>query len=329
MMQKPRTILLGLACIALLVVIYFALLRPLYSDESAATSTTASSKSDTTGGAITGAATEAGAQLPKLDCKQPVGDVARVDGTGIPARQLCDWLAKTGGANARTALDQMIDALVVKNALAAKGATVSEQEIDAALRELAVDPKDQLYRQQVRERLELRKLATLHASLEVSEREVDAELAAGAPGIDRGQGVRVEGWIARVAPGADGKLRDAAKEAAHAFSKALATQQPADAAKAHGLAPLAPFVVGPSGLEPALENAASSVRKGELSAPVETKTGWVVIRVLERVEGEKLDDKTLRERVRRALENRKAAAATKDVLTRLRNAARVEILVEP
>ena len=61
-----------------------------------------------------------------------------------------------------------------------------------------------LLTEQARERLEVRKLASLRHRLEVTEADVDAEVAAGAAGIDRGGGVRVDGWIARTAPGSDG-----------------------------------------------------------------------------------------------------------------------------
>ncbi len=180
----------------------------------------------------------------------------------------------------------------------------------------------------MRERLELQKLSASQAKLEVSEQEVDAELAAGAPGIDRGQGIRVEGWLYRIPPSADAAAQAKAEQAAQEFSKAIPAVKPEVAAKQHGLTPVPPFLVADHGLEPDLEAAARSLSKGQLSRPIKTKVGAMVIRMIERVEGTKLDDKFLRARVRKALETRKAAGAGKDVLTRLRNAARIEILVD-
>ncbi|MDQ3297498.1 MAG: peptidyl-prolyl cis-trans isomerase, partial [Myxococcota bacterium] len=185
-----------------------------------------------------------------------------------------------------------------------------------------------LLQEQMRERLELQKLSASQAKLEVSEQEVDAELAAGAPGIDRGQGIRVEGWLYRIPPSADAAAQAKAEQAAQEFSKAIPAVKPEVAAKQHGLTPVPPFLVADHGLEPDLEAAARSLSKGQLSRPIKTKVGAMVIRMIERVEGTKLDDKFLRARVRKALETRKAAGAGKDVLTRLRNAARIEILVD-
>ncbi|MBA3819587.1 MAG: peptidyl-prolyl cis-trans isomerase [Deltaproteobacteria bacterium] len=241
---------------------------------------------------------------------------------------------------AKLVLDRMIDGVIVHRALQRANLRVTDTEVDASLKQLGVatapvagvkpDPGIDipLLQEQMRDRLELQKLAASQAQLEVTEQEVDAELAAGAPGIDRGQGVRVEGWLFRLSPTADAAAQAKAEQAAQELAKAVPAQQPEHVAKQLGLTAVPPFLVGDHGLEADLEAAAAALAKGQLSGPIKTKVGWMVIRMLERVEGTKLDDKALRARVRKALETRKAAAAGKDVMTKLRNAATIEIFVD-
>ena len=189
-----------------------------------------------------------------------------------------------------------------------------------------VDPA--LLRDQLRERLELAALARTDRDVAITEADVDAELARGAPGIDRGQGTRVDGWLARIAPNADPAAAAGSEATVRAFADALATQSPEHAAKAHGLSYVSPFTVGSSGLEAALESAARALAKGKTSGPFRTKVGWTVIRALGTSEGTPLTDKSLRARVRSALETRTLAGATTQTLERLRAAASIEVLVE-
>lgn len=318
-----------LAGVALLVSSYFLIVRPLETDARASSQQTGGSGGR--GGTLSGQAPSLAGSAEvvgrKLDCAHPTGDVARVGDSTISAVRLCDWLGKTGGANPAVALERMIDGVLVSRALAAANAQVIEPEVDAGLKALAVDGDAALVREQLRERLELTKLAALRAPVAVTEAEVDAELAAGAPGIDRGQGVRVEGWVARVAPGADDAANAKAEQAANDFVAALGKENPADAAKRLGLAPLPRFVLGQTGLEPELEAAGLALAIGQTSGAIQTRVGWTVIRALEQVEGTKLDDKGLRARVRRALETRKGAAAGKQALAELRATTPIEILV--
>ncbi len=66
----------------------------------------------------------------------------------------------------------------------------------------------------MRERLELQRLLATRPNTAVTEGDVDIEIARGAPDIDRGQGVRVEAWVARRGPRADGGDRPDAQQAA-------------------------------------------------------------------------------------------------------------------
>lgn len=263
-----------------------------------------------------------------LDCAKPTGDAARVDDAPITMAALCGELAKLGGvkAGARAVLDRMIDDLLVKRALDVANLAISDAEVTAALqaRGLGAPTPDQdpaLLLQQMRARLELEKLVTIDP---VTDKEVQAEIAAGAPGIDRGAGVRVEGWIIRVPASADQATRAKAEAAARAVS-----QTPTDAAaQQHGMTKLAPFVVGSAGLEPELYAAAAQLATGAFSGPVMTKVGIAVIKKIEDVEAPPIEgDMALPTRVRRALETRRMRAATNELLAKLRRAARIEILV--
>lgn len=271
-------------------------------------------------------------------CTQPSGNAALVDGAPITLERLCRWLARTGAVRdgkvearqARMVLDQMIDALLISRAAEKAGAVVTEAELRAELDKLgagsAVDAE--LLKEQLRQRLEARKLVDSRGTTVVTDAEVDAELARGAPGIDRGQGIRVEAWVRRLAQGADAAAEAAAEQAAHGFAAAVPKESPEAAAGRHGLRRLAPFVVGTSGLEPELEEMVQAMSPGQWSRAVRTRVGWSVVRVIERVEGTKLDDKQLRARVRQALENRKRNVGRDDTLARLRAEARIEILIE-
>jgi hypothetical protein len=270
--------------------------------------------------------TTPGPRYAAFDCAHPAGLAARVDDVPIQLADLCTQLARLGGVTpngterqqARHVLDRMIDALLVRRALG--GATVSEAELTAALG--AMQPKlgadVELVAAQLRERLALEKLVKLRgADLAVTQQDIDAELAIGAPGIARGQGTQVEGFLARIAPGTDDT---AARQRAEAFAK-----QPTDAT---GMTPLAPFVVGDTGVEPALEAAAASLAPGAWSGALRTRVGYAVIRVIGTSPGEAVDTPGLRERVRTALETRKRAVAQQRLLEELRAVARIETLVD-
>lgn len=267
-------------------------------------------------------------------CVRPDGNVATVDGEAIAVARLCGWLARIGavrpgGADrkqARVVLDRMIDAVLVARALRVEGAIVSDAEVDKALAALAgrrLDPE--LLKTQIRERLELEKLAALRVAREVSDAEVDAEIASGAPGIDRGQGVNAEAWVLRVPPGGDAER---AEQAARAFASAVGTTAPEVAARQHGLSHVSAFVLTANGVEPELEDTALALSKGQWSGAIRTKIGWTVLRVLGHVEEQKLDAAALRTRVRSAIATRKLQAAAKELREKLRAAATIEVLVD-
>ena len=268
-----------------------------------------------------------GPRYAPFDCARPLGEVARVDGVSLSLADLCTRLVPLGAVTsdgterqqARHVLERMIDSMLVRRALDRANLAVTNADVDAALGAMppSVGADVTLLTAQLRERLELKKL--VGKKVEVTERDVDAELASGAPGIDRGQGMRVEGFIAR---GVDAKSK--------ARAESLATQLRArsiDDVK-HDLVPLAPFVVGETGVEPELEAAAYALPKGKWSAALQTRVGWVVIRVVGAEAGTKLDEPALRARVRRALETRRMQAEEQRVLEKLRGAARIEILVD-
>lgn len=329
-----RYVLLLVSLCAVMIGAYVVLFRD--EPEHHARPTQAGGSAPTAGSTTSSAALPArGEALRLIDCGKPSGDVARIDDARVTEAILCEELSKIGGvksgvadrSQARAVLDRLIDAILVRRALATAGAEVTEREVDDALQKLLVPEQDRVVvREQMRARLELDKLVASRTKIEVTEAEVDAELAAGAPGIDRGQGIRADGWVARVPPDADPAAQETAERSVKAFA-AAATTNPEAAAKQHGLVYLPPFVIGQSGLEPALEAAAQRSAKSQLSQPVKTRVGWTVIRVLDRAEGTSLDSKDFRTRVRDALKTRRTAAASKDLMTSLRNAATIELLV--
>lgn len=267
------------------------------------------------------------AELPRLDCDQPQQVIARLDEEPVHAETLCSMLHETGGANPRVILDRLVDDLVVDRAATAAGATVTDAELVATATALGADSNTSIVRAQLRTRLELEKLAARRGSVAVTEADVDAELAAGAPGIDRGQGTTIEGWLLRVPPSADTNARAKAEAAATAFAAAVG-RDPDGAVKAFGFSVVKPFVLGTHGIEPDLDTAVRRLKRGELSGAIKTRVGWMVVRVLGVETGATLDNTELRTRVRKALELRHSQVATKEVLDSLRKAARIEILVQ-
>jgi hypothetical protein len=288
--------------------------------------------------ALPATAKRTGPRYTAFDCTQPIGEAARVDGESLSIADLCARLARLGAitpngterVQAAHVLDRMIDNLLVRRALERERLTVTKAELDAALGAMGprIGADVDLLTLQVRERLEVAKLVAKRADVAVSDREVEAELAAGAPGISRGQGMRVEGWIARTSPSADKATQEAARRRAESFAKALRTTEPIDAALMHDVTALAPFVVGESGVEPELEGAASALPAGRWSAALRTRVGYVVIRVVGIEKGEPLDAPGMRARVRKALETRKQQGAQQRLLEELRAAARIEKLVD-
>ena len=149
----------------------------------------------------------------------------------------------------------------------------------------------------------------------------EAELSAAMPPSIGADVDLLRALPARDAPNADAAADAAARARAEAFIK-----NPSGIAA--GMAPLSPFVVGETGIEPALEAAASSLPKGQWSTALRTRVGYAVIRVIGTSAGEALDAPALRTRVRSALETRKLGAAQQRVLEALRAAASIELLVD-
>ncbi len=272
-----------------------------------------------------------------IDCARPTGDAALIDDQTISMARLCGRLRSLGGVDrggrtvdrtqAGLVLDQLVDAGLVHRAVVAAGQAIATHELDAALVALGpvatqVDPA--LVREQVIERLEFDRLIASRGRAEVNEADVDAELARGAPGLDRGAGTRIEGWIARTAATAPASVDAAARQAAEAFALEVAAGR--SVSQRTPLTPLAPFVLGDGSIEPALEDAIRALPPGAWSRAVRTRAGWVVVRVLGRVEPAPMAA-GFRDRVRDMLTRRMLADERRQLVAELRAAARIELLL--
>lgn len=145
--------------------------------------------------------------------------------------------------------------------------------------------------------------------------------------------VRARHILIRVAAGASSEEKDAARRRLldlagqirnGADFAQLAERHSEDATHKSG----GDLGVFPRGkMEPPFETAAFSLQLGALSEPVETSFGWHLIRVDERLAAEEMPEEQALALIRRHLAGERQAAAREQTLQKLRQAARVEVLL--
>jgi len=224
-----------------------------------------------------------------FECKAEA--LAKVGTATVQGKELCPRLARLAGAGAppavarqqaRQLLDSMIVAEAVASELASLGATVTDSDVSKVYAEEVPrgpdsDPAQEDLRRALRERLELDKLLELRGELTLSDQDVRAEYerdprAFGAPAT-----TIVEAYLVRH-PSADASARASAHIFATRISTALRSGRPDGslAAAQH----VARMEISAAGPEPDLYRSTSALSPRTWSAPLESRAGWVVVRVM-------------------------------------------------
>lgn len=300
-----------------------------------------------------------GAPLEALHCDAPRGDVARVDGQGISAAEVCaEWKRLSGAVqkgdpvvmdrHGKQLLERMIDAVLVTRALVTDGLVISEADVDAAVDAAAtrrarsdrsVDAMKafeaelkatgstiEQVRRELRERLALEALVAHREPFEPSDAVLQRAYAEDPTRFGAPRTAKVEGVLARAPESAAAHERQRALEIATAFSTRVASGESVEAAMGPGLQPMAPFEVTSTGAEPQLAAAAFHLSPGDWSPPVQTRAGVVVMQLVEIRGGEPRPFSEVREQVKQRVQGEHTLAARGRVLSALREAATIEYL---
>jgi peptidyl-prolyl cis-trans isomerase C len=251
----------------------------------------------------------------------------------------------------REALDQLVEQELLWQEAERKQVVAPKEEVDAALDVLRREFKSEeaylrrlqrggfdpaSYGEWLRRQLSIRRLVQreITSQVTVSDEEVHARYAARPDLFLRPEAVRVRHILVKVAPGAgeaDRKkaLRQAEMLLARARRKgadfaALARQHSQDDSAASG-GDLG--FVERGGTVPPFEQAAFSLRPGELSGVVQTLFGYHVIKAEERRAAEPIPEAEVREHLRQEIAAEKAKQGLQERVAALRRAARVEVLL--
>lgn len=299
--------------------------------------------------------------------KRPAGIVATINGQEIRAERFNAELARLVGdldrvpaervsQQARALLDRMIEAELVRQALAAAGGEVKEGAIDEELGRGArpaagkagAELEKELRRQgltlsdvreQIRDRLARRRLLELRSQLAISDAEVRSEYEREPARFARPEQARVRVWIAAAPAGAAAGTgtgavsataaagegpSERARMAASAFATAvLGGADPAAAAAAHGLTGRPAFDLSRDSKEAELVTAVMALTPGGYSAPVRTRAGWAVARLQERRPAEPRSFDEAQADVRKALQGQRRRTEEGRLRAELRQGARI------
>lgn len=227
----------------------------------------------------------------------------------------------------------MIDATLVHAEVLRAGIEPGPEAVEAELARLLdnrASAADEAARGAVLAKLERAALVLARTPTPPSASEVAAAYSAN-PGLWAQPALAVvEGYLARVAVGADTSADDASKAALSGVVKALAGG--GKARPTQGVEWLQRFEVEQNGLEPELERVVfasqtASQTSTSWSAPVRTKVGWAVVRVLEREPAVVRPLVEVEPQVRSAVTLRRDRATEDMLIAWLRSAATITIYV--
>lgn len=289
--------------------------------------------------------------LEPLDCNAPEGNVATVDGEGVPAAELCaDWRRLSGPTDqgdptvmdkqGKALLEGLIAARLVDRALTALGKPVTEGEVDTALLQLVAlrgvsrrayeqSLRDEgvdlaMLRRDLKRRTALQKLVELRGDLEPTSEEIQAAYAADPTRWGTPKTATLEVFLARAVPTAPAQDRAQALASAQAFSAGLsAGEAPGELAKRHGLVATPPIEVTAEGVEAELSAVAFGLAPGQWSQPVQTRAGWSVARLVKMTEGKARPLAQVRDPIRDRLMSERKLSEQRRVVAELRAASKV------
>lgn len=288
------------------------------------------------------------AKLPALNCAEPKGTVAMVDGIALAAPAFCADLAVRAGVlkpdsppavhqQARGLLDQWVDGQLVDKALAAEHAEVSPAELDAAMAavrrdrpgaETGADGLQDKLRNQLRQRLALKKLVDLRGDLEVPPGAAEAEFQAHPQRWQQASVATIQAYVVRTTGSADPAEREAGEKAAQTFAQSVRDQDPAKLAASLEMRVQPPFELAAGSSEPELEAAVMALRPGEWTAPLHLRGGWAVARLVSRKDAPPRTFDSVQAEIRQNLQGQRRMAEQRRILAALRAQAKVEELME-
>lgn len=290
------------------------------------------------------------APKPYVDCTRPQGGVVRVGRSTISAEAFCRIAVGLAGspagqdpaawrARAKAVRDRMVDAELVRQALAADNAAVQEAEVDAEVSKILNNPATTrpgappvgdaaLLKDQVRARLELKKLVAFRGAAGATEAELRAAYAAAPAQFGEPAVAKIEPYLIRFAATAPPEAVSAAEQKAKAFYNSVMAGTSADAAaKASGLAAMPAFDLAEGGGEPQLVATVLRLLPGQWTEPVKTAVGLTVAKVIAVTPGKVLPFEEVRDRVRMKVMAGKGKGEVGQAMADLKAAGDVEDLV--
>lgn len=287
---------------------------------------------------------------PYVDCTHPQGGVVRVGRSTISAEAFCRIAVGLAGspagqdpaawrARAKAIRDRLVDAELVRQALVADNAAVQEAEVDAEVKKILENPSvtrpgappvgdAALLKDQVRARLELKKLVAFRGAAGVTESELRTAYAAAPAQFGEPAVAKIEPYLIRFAATAPPEAVSAAEQKAKAFYSSVMAGTPADAAaKASGLAAMPAFDLAEGGGEPQLVATVLRLLPGQWTEPVKTAVGLTVAKVIAVTPGKVLPFEEVRDRVRMKVMAGKGKDEVGQAMADLKSAADVEDLV--
>jgi peptidyl-prolyl cis-trans isomerase C len=193
----------------------------------------------------------------------------------------------------------------------------------------------ELYTEYVRRRLTVQNLVVGHYGdkVSVSEKEIDDFYAANPDKFTTEETIRARHILFKVAPDAgEEEKNEARKKAGEVMEKARGGEDFAELAKAHSQGPSGPKggdlgFFGRGKMVPSFEEAAFSLKPGEVSGLVETRFGYHIIKLEERNDGATVARDEAADKIREFLKAQKVDETVYSRLEELKKEAKVEKLL--